>query len=67
MAADAFDESQNRETYGSFLKLSLYVLLHVTLILIGMMFGIVLKMPVLGFGGMIVGIIALTIYFLIAD
>lgn len=67
MAADAFDESQNRETYGAFLKLSLYVLLHVTIILVGMMFGFILKMPVLGFGGMILGIIALTIYFLIVD
>ncbi|QQS12360.1 MAG: aa3-type cytochrome c oxidase subunit IV [Rhodospirillales bacterium] len=61
MASHDFDMRQYNQTYAGVLKLITYTILALIVIVVGMAFALVAHMPVIGLGGMILGLIALTI------
>ena len=63
MASEEFDMRAHRETYAGVMRLTQYVVACLLFIVLGMMVGLIWHMPLIGFGGMIVGLIAATIWF----
>ena len=67
MADGEFDMRAHRETYASVMKLTTFTIAALIIIVVGMALGILSSLPLIGFGGMIFGLIALTIWALISD
>ena len=63
MASNEFDMRAHRETYAGVMRLTQYVVMCILFILLGLLAGAVWHMPLIGFGGMVVGLVAATIWF----
>jgi hypothetical protein len=66
MADGEFDMRAHRETYASVMKLTTFTIAALIVILVGLALGVISGLPLIGFGGMILGLIALTIWALIS-
>lgn len=67
MADGEFDMRAHRETYAGVMKLTTFTIAALIIILVGMALGIIAHLPLIGFGGMIVGLIALTGWALVSN
>jgi len=67
MADGEFDMRAHRETYAGVMKLTTFTIAALIIIVVGLALGIISNLPLIGFGGMIFGLIALTIWALISD
>lgn len=67
MADGEFDMRAHRETYASVMKLTTFTIAALIIIVVGLALGIISHLPLIGFGGMIFGLIALTIWALLSD
>lgn len=67
MADGEFDMRAHRETYAGVMKLTTFTICALLVIVIGMAFGLIAKLPLIGFGGMIFGLLALTFWAMISD
>lgn len=67
MADSEFDMRAHRETYSGVMKLTTFTIAALIIVVLGLAFGLLAHLPLIGFGGMIFGLIALTFWALISD
>ncbi len=67
MADGEFDMRAHRETYSGVMKLTTFTIAALIVIVLGLAFGLIANLPLIGFGGMIFGLIALCFWALISD
>jgi hypothetical protein len=67
MADSEFDMRAHRETYAGVMKLTTFTIAALIVIVVGMALGLIAKLPLIGFGGMIFGLVALTFWAMISD
>ena len=66
MADGEFDMRAHRETYAGVMKLTTFTIAALLVIVVGLAFGLIAKLPLIGFGGMIFGLIALMFWAMIS-
>jgi hypothetical protein len=67
MADGDFDMRAHRETYAGVMKLTTFVIAAIIIILVGLALGVISHLPLIGFGGMILGLIALVFWAMVSD